>query len=445
MSAAEFAALMEQLGPWPAPPRLAVACSGGADSLALTLLADGWVRARRGRLAALTVDHGLRPESAAEARQVGDWLRRRRIDHHILVWAGPKPSANLPALAREARYRLLGGWCREHRCIGLLLGHQLEDQAETLLLRMARGSGLDGLAGMAPVTQRSDLRLLRPLLAVPRARLEATLRAHRQPWVEDPSNRDPVYARSRIRALLPALAAEGLTAARLAATASRLAGSRATLSALTDRLLAEAASLSPAGYCLVRPAILAAAPRELSLRALARLLALTSGADVPPRFERLERLHGDICEGGLAGGRTLHGCCILPWRGQVLICREPAAMAPPIALARRETALWDNRFRVQLTGRRQPLRHPFEVGALGLAGWRQIGSRLGDRDRLRVPGAVRPSLPALFDLDGVVAVPHLGYRRPAEPEEFVAVFQPVRRAMAGDGRCLLSSLALDIC
>src|SRR5712691_3859412 len=227
IGADEFAALMAPHGPFESAPFLAVAVSGGADSLALCLLAWDWARRLGGSLAALTVDHGLRAASAEEAAQVGDWLAARGIAHRILAWQPPARLRNMQAAARAARYALLTEWCRAAGCLHLLTAHHREDQAETLLLRLARGSGLDGLAGMAASREATSCRLLRPLLSVPRDRLAATLRAAGQSWIEDPTNRDATYARARLRHSADLLASEGLSAARLAATARHLGRARA--------------------------------------------------------------------------------------------------------------------------------------------------------------------------------------------------------------------------
>ncbi|MBM3518438.1 MAG: tRNA lysidine(34) synthetase TilS, partial [Alphaproteobacteria bacterium] len=222
LTAAGLGEALAPLGPFERAPVVAVGCSGGADSLALTLLADRWARGLGGRLVALTVDHGLRPESAAEARQVGAWLTAHGIAHRTLRWRGEKPRSNHQARARAARLALLADWCRRHGVLHVLLAHQREDQAETLLLRLGRGSGVSGLAAMAPVREAAGVRFLRPLLAVPRVRLEATLTALRQPWLSDPSNDMTAYARTTARALLPRLEALGASPRRLAATATRL-------------------------------------------------------------------------------------------------------------------------------------------------------------------------------------------------------------------------------
>src|SRR5690242_4383018 len=171
VGAAEFAALMARFEPFEARPRLAVAVSGGADSMALVLLARDWAEVRGGALTALTVDHRLRKAAAAEAVQVGRWLAERGIDHQVLVRDDGHGSGGVQAAARDARYRLLEAWCRKTGALHLLVGHHREDQAETLLLRLARGSGVDGLAGMAMLAERAACRVLRPLLGVARARL----------------------------------------------------------------------------------------------------------------------------------------------------------------------------------------------------------------------------------------------------------------------------------
>ena len=157
IGAAEFAALLDPLGPFEPAPLLAVGVSGGADSLALVLLADRWARARRGSVLALTVDHALRDGSAAEAAQVGHWLAARGIAHEVLRWDGPKPATAIQETARAARYRLLGQRCAGTGILHLLLAHHRDDQAETVLLRRAQGSGRDGLAGMAAIRETDQL------------------------------------------------------------------------------------------------------------------------------------------------------------------------------------------------------------------------------------------------------------------------------------------------
>lgn len=298
---------------WPG----AVAVSGGGDSLALLLLLAEWARAN-GQVApvSLTVDHGLRRNSAGEAAGVVAQAAAWGLEAHALRWRGPKPTADIEALAREARYRLMGDWCRTHRVNCLYVAHTEDEQAETFLLRLMRGSGVDGLAAMGaisalPVPACEMIQVARPLLAVPRARLRAFLNARQVPWLEDPMNSDTRFARARLRAAWPALESLGFSAKRIAAAARHLGRAKSVLERSADALLADVSR--PAGnHILLDAAKFAAAPEETGLRALAILLTRVSGQVQRPRFERLERLYFAIRFGTVGGGRTLHGCCIGP-------------------------------------------------------------------------------------------------------------------------------------
>ena len=429
VTATEFAALMAPLGPFEALPRLAVAVSGGRDSLALALLAAGWCRSAGGEVVGLTVDHRLRPGSGAEARQVGRWLAAAGIAYHILVRRDELAAGSRQAAARAARYALLGDWCRRQGVLHLLVAHQREDQAETLLLRLGRGSGIEGLAAMPAVVERVGLRLLRPLLAVPRRRLEATLRALGQPWLDDPSNLDPAYARTALRRLMPPLAVAGLDAGRLAATAHRLGRARAALEESVADWLAGAAAIRPEGWLELDERALAAAPREIGLAGLARCLVTIGGAPYPPRRQRLERLQGRLLEGG---GGTLAGCRIVRRRGRLLICREPAACGPPLALAPGAAGRWDGRFAVARPRQAGDPR-PVVVDRLGVAGWTALAAARPDLRDSPVPPPARPVLPALWHGTTLLGVPHLdhwpGFPGTARPSMRFAPDRP----LAGPG------------
>lgn len=221
---------------WKAAPAIVLAVSGGPDSIALMWLAARWRRAlpRGPRLIAVTVDHGLRSEAAAEARDVKRLARTLDLPHRTLRWTGAKPKTGLPAVARTARYRLLAQAARQSGATHILTAHTRDDQAETLLMRMLRGSGIAGLAAMAWESERDGLRLARPLLNVSKSRLIATLKKAKVGFADDPTNRDLSFTRPRLRALMPALAAEGGDARNLARLASRLARANAAVEVLAD-------------------------------------------------------------------------------------------------------------------------------------------------------------------------------------------------------------------
>jgi tRNA(Ile)-lysidine synthase len=221
---------------WKGAPAIVLAVSGGPDSVALMWLAARWRRAlsRGPRLVAVTVDHGLRAEAAREAREVKRLARALDLPHRTVRWSGAKPNTGLPAAARTARYRLLAQAARVHGATHILTAHTRDDQAETLLMRMLRGSGISGLAAMARVSERDGVLLARPFLDVSKSQLIATLKKAKIGFADDPTNRDASFTRPRLRALLPALAAEGGNTRNLARLAARLSRANAALEVLVD-------------------------------------------------------------------------------------------------------------------------------------------------------------------------------------------------------------------
>lgn len=409
-----FARLMGPLGPFEPAPRLAAAVSGGSDSLALAILGAGWARAAGGSLTALVVDHRLREASGEEARHTAKTLTGYGIRAVILTRDGAAPETAIEAVAREARYRLMGEWCGANRVLHLLVGHQLNDQAETVLLRLAAGSGLDGLAAMPAIQETGWGRLLRPLLGVPPDRLRAMLRVLGLDWIEDPTNTDDAFARSRLRGSARILAAEGLAPARLATTAARIGAGRSVLEAQTAALLAAGAAVHPAGYARLDRSALAHAPADLAWRAIERVIRTIGAGRYPPRRERLTRLFAMLRDDAPAKTRTLGGCIIRPDRAGVLVAREPAAARQVVALdaGGDGEVFWDCRFRLRLASAART-RRDLRIAALGAAGLRAVTAQGPFADGAHIPATARPSLPALHDRRGVLEVPHLGYNRVA--------------------------------
>jgi tRNA(Ile)-lysidine synthase len=423
VTADEFARLMACCGPFEPRPLLAVAVSGGADSLALALLADEWARARHGRIVALTVDHGLRAEARAEARSVARWMKRRGIAHRALVWRGAKPSAGVQARAREARYRLLGEACRGAFALHLLLGHTRDDQAETVLLRLAAGSGPHGLAAMPPVHEKADYRLVRPLLGMPRARLRATLTARGQDCIEDPSNRDERFARIRVRRLLAEAQCGAEHSAAIAGAADELGRFRARRERAIADVLARAVSIFPEGHARLDPAPLAGSPPEVGWRALAALLGTIGGLGYPPRAEAVRELHADLGAGRLGRGRTLARCRLVPDGAHWLVVREARGVEAVRLRASASIAAWDGRFAIKVKG----MAPGGNIGPLGAAGWAELVAAQSALRATPVPYPARLTLPALRDRTGIAAVPSLGYRRRGCPEKtLIAAPAPLR-------------------
>jgi len=298
--------------PWPG----AVAVSGGGDSVALMHLLAAWAKKRKRRAPpVVTVDHGLRAGSDADARKVVRWAKSAALRSHALRWEGPHPNSDIEAAARQARYRLMGELARANGIRALYVGHTLDDQAETFLLRLIRGSGLDGLSAMRtiapyPIPGFRELQLVRPLLSFERAQVRSHLTSRKLEWLEDAMNEDERFARVRLRKAWPALESAGLSKFRIAAAAAHLARARDALDLVTEAVFRRAVRPSHGGVH-VDGAALVSAPREIGLRALAQLLQLVAQKPYRPRFERLERLYDGIANGTIGGGCTLHGCRIV--------------------------------------------------------------------------------------------------------------------------------------
>jgi tRNA(Ile)-lysidine synthase len=420
LTLAEFGAAIASLALFETRPFSAVAVSGGPDSLALAILADRWTRERGGELCALTVDHRLRSESGAEIRRLQDWLSARAIRHVVLAWSGEKPKSGIQEAARVARYRLLSGWCREHGCLHLLTAHHREDQIETHLIRRRAHSGADGLAGMSAIRELGDCRLLRPLLDFPKGRLLALLDAEHQPFITDPSNRNPAFERSRFRKDDGAMPAATELPALLAEIHTR-GTSRVARERDGNALLARAANLHPAGFAVLDLGVLLALPHDKAQRVLSAVAATIGGALYPARRERIARLR-DVLGAAACRGHTLGGCRFIHWRERVLVMRELARASEPTRLAPGESIFWDRRFNVTLPPDGAT---PVTIGYLGLAGVAQLNRLAPQVWRSRLPRLLSPILPAVWDDNGIAAVPHLGYRSKSARALPQFMFRPV--------------------
>jgi len=349
--------------------RLALAVSGGADSLSLLVLFSEW-RQRSGWSGVaevLTVDHGLRPESAGEASFVSNRAETYGLPCAILRWQGEKPSRNIQEDARRARYRLIAAHMARSGAEALVLGHHLHDQAETFLDRLTRGSGLTGLGAMAPDEQDGPegLRLLRPLLSIPRERLAASLEDRGLSWCTDPSNSDPKYKRSRLRRVLPLLEAEGLSAERIAETARQIKRAREALDAIVRQTAETRIENHPAGPLRLPGGVYRGLAEELRLRLLTFMIWRITGDRPRLRLRKLENLDrelmsGSSCRHSLAGALFETG-------GSWLWGWKEAGRAPPETLVDPDgPGVWDRRYRYRPSGpgRRMPSGQDIRLGPL---------------------------------------------------------------------------------
>jgi len=387
---------------------VAVAVSGGGDSVALLHLLHRAALERGRRLFAVTVDHGLRPEAAAEAAGVARLCADLDIPHQSLRWDRGAISGNLMDQARQARRKLIADWAKAQGIGCIALGHTADDEAETVLMALARASGLDGLAGMRRVWQLDGLRWMRPLLGHDRAELRRYLRRHGIAWVDDPSNDNPQFTRVRARAALAALAPLGITAQAIATSANHLKLAQNALQDMLRRFVAR--EVVEAGGALQIPqAAFQDLPQDLQRRLLNAAIDWLSAAAYPARGAKQRTLLAAVTAGKAA---TLAGCRFRCAGGFIHICREPRAVA---ALASATDARWDNRW--QMTGPHAPdlaIRALGAQGLLQIKDWRSAGLR---RDVLLVS-------PAIWHNTALIAAPMAGSSNgwTAKPSQAFASF-----------------------
>jgi tRNA(Ile)-lysidine synthase len=365
---------------------IAVAVSGGSDSMALLRLVEQWSH-HLIKISALTVDHGLRSEAAAEAIKVAEWCALLGLEHHTLRWEGTKPKTGLQAKARAARYDLLSAWCKAHGVTYLLTGHTMDDQAETVLMRQQRTDTAESLAGIWETTVWNEVKVFRPLLGQSRADLRAYLTSLGQPWMDDPSNTDQRFERVRVRQTL----VDEDRRVELADIAVKAGHAARALAVGTEQWINSQLTSYPEGFGAIPRIGFCELDTALQRRVLQQLL-LIYGAGHRAEPGELDYLAKWIIGHGISR-RTLGGAMFACRQSSVLIGREWARISPdPVIVPGLGEILWDGRFLIQAPPQAQVI---------------PVGRLHGVARREEIPGFVQQSLPAVLMVDGGVIIPHL--------------------------------------
>lgn len=435
-------------GPLLAPFRRAVlAVSGGPDSMALMVLAARWVASGRApaglTLEVATVDHGLRASSTREADWVAERAKALGFQHTTLVWGGNKPGSALQARAREARYALLVAHARAATPAAVVTAHTADDQAETLLMRLGRGSGVDGLAGMAPsrpLLPDGSVQLVRPLLGLRKGALTAMLRDAGATWLDDPSNERLDFERVRLRAAHDHLAALGLSNDKLALSAQRLGRARDALAAVTEARLEALVDTHGGVYGSLDRAAWEAEPEEIRVRLLVRLLGAFGGQAKPAQLSQVEALVATLARGRPVA-QTLGGCIVSQGRTTLRLYREPGHHTlGETPLMPGGAVVWDWRFRVRYAAPEPGEDDAFENGGapvdvdaapvvvrpLGLAAYATLRGGLAPKDR--PPARAAAGLPSIWSGARLLAVPSLRGAAPAD-DRFRAEFLGLKKEL----------------
>jgi tRNA(Ile)-lysidine synthase len=415
---------LDQLGPFEDEPIIAVGVSGGSDSMALVDLANRWANRTNGKVVALIVDHGLRSESAKESEQVKSSLEKMGIESHILCWVGVKPLSNIQAKAREARSRLLTDWCKKNKFLHLLLGHTMDDQSETLYIRLKRGSGVDGLSAMSRVIKVNQVRILRPLLGLRRVDLQEYLIKSKIEWINDPSNENERFERVKVRSFLNE---DELFKLRLANTASHMGRARAGLEAAAMQLIIESVRIDALGFAVIDLVKFANFGEEEQLRALVRVLSVIGGKEYKPRFESLTRLISVLQMEGSGKSMTLHYCRVINKGDIALVVKEKSKDDLRIPLS--ASLCWDGRFVIEANIEEisSRIKEEVYVDFLTEEEWGGIKKVVGKKN---IPSHAIYTLPALKISKKVVAVPQIKFYD-VDLEKYVRIWFRPRLSLSG--------------
>lgn len=375
------------------PDVMGVAVSGGGDSVALLHLLHEMAQEAGKQLRVVTVNHHLRPEAIEEVHFVAGLCANLGVSHDVLDWDGWDGRGNLQAAARNARYQLISQWATRNKICTIALGHTADDQAETVLMRLARRSGVDGLAGMASRHSAYGIEWCRPMLHLSRSALRDYLRDIDVRWIDDPSNDDETFDRIKARRVLTALAPLGIDVEGLSVVAENMAHARKALSWQSFLAAKEIATIQ-SGAIVLTASKLRLQPEEIRRRLLVRAVMSIARRDYAPRREAVETLLDELNTGG---GATLDGCRSLHWKGHIWVFREYAAAArqqSPLG------ELWDGRWHLSCDTPPDD-QAGLEIRALGVDGLQQVEDwRAAGR-----PRELLLSSPAVWRGDALVSAP----------------------------------------
>jgi tRNA(Ile)-lysidine synthase len=418
----EFNQLFEKLGPYEESPKLAVAVSGGSDSLALTLSLHQWVKSKNGSLYALTIDHQLRSQSAEESLVVHNWLKSHNI-HHTIIKAHILSKNNLASEARQERYKLLTEWCQDNNILHLFVAHTLDDQAENFVIRASRGSGLDGLSHIKYISYKNKVRVLRPFLQISKASLQKFLLSQNHHWIEDPTNVDQDYLRVRARNFLNSNYIEeaSLMKTRLKNAALHIYEVNQVIYNLVYKFFTSNVKFFPEGYIRVQYNSFLALEKPVALKILAKALIAIGGLEYTPRLQTLYNIYESLSNITSSGPNTFCHCQILKEFKNNAFYIISESRPFPLSVQNKQFT-WRNKLLIQLTDRLlKAYSNKLFINTL----------KQGDKEILKIasnhfvikklPKSILFSIPALYLEDQVIAIPHLDYYRPPFNKEDISI------------------------
>lgn len=410
----EFSKIMEGLGPYEACPKIAIAVSGGADSLTLTYLLSYWVKKKKGQIMALTFDHGLRDESFLEACQVHEWLEYEKIPHITLQDKKPDYQYKIQENARSRRYKALLEWCQKHQFTHLVTGHHQQDNFETFLQRLSHSSGLRGLTGISSIINLPQVRILRPLLSIPKERILLTLKSMQKKWIEDPSNHNIQFSRVRMRYVLEKLNQQGLTETYFKKIMNELDKANQRIENEAQNCLIKSVRLSPLGFVEVNRDDFLSYDESIQQRVMGQILCCIGGQYYFPKKKQIMCLLENIC---MRKNATLWGCQVLHRKKVLLIFRELDAIKEKKQVFKQDLQYiyWDKRFIIERENKGS-VNNQNEDYFITLPSelkddeWAQYKDQIDQIDQIVIPKPILFTLPVIKRLDGSFIIPHFKIR-----------------------------------
>lgn len=391
--------------------KIAIAVSGGIDSLALVFLVKEWIKSKSPNieLVALTVDHKLRPTSTEEAEYVHDLMNKNDIEHHILTWDSLKNQSNIEFHARNARYELMTSFCKQEGIENLLIAHHLQDQAETFMIRLFRGSGIDGLSAIQNESEVNGIKLIRPLLNIKKQDLTEYLVQNKIEWVEDESNEDEKYLRNKIRKFLDSLDEKDLIVNRISNTVNEISKARKIIENDLLNRASEMVEISDLSFVKLNLKKFQKLDKDLGLRLLAWIFMDVSGNEYKPRLEKLKRFYNKIVqERGINKKQTFYGCCFyLHETGRLIFYREVSKVRSGLKNIGNNEYLWDGRFIVKNIDDSFEINNITPQALNGLIRSKKINERIVKR--FDIPKEIFYTIPVVRVLEKIVQIPHIKY------------------------------------
>ena len=409
---------MDSLGPYEKNPHLAVAVSGGCDSLCLAILTSKWVSMNGGKITALIVDHGLRKNSKKECLKLQKILNKKKISNFCFKWMPLKKSKkSIQQKAREFRYNVFEDWCFKKNIFHLLIAHHFDDQKETLLMRLNDNSNIYGLSCMPKILFKKKVRILRPMLDFKKKEIIEYLKERKVEWFEDPTNKHLKYARNKFRKILPILEKKGLTDNKLKKILKGAQKERKRIETKTTEWFIKNIQIDDFGFAKININNFKSLKKNEFIFIFSRIFNIVSGSIYPPKSKYVENFFKQIKLKKTIKPINLGGCHIFFSKKQLYVCRETFKKNRKQKINFEfNKAVWDNRFEIECkkdknSFLKKELGQTFFIEQLQTNGWNEITLKNEDfKKYLNMPNKIILSLPAVKNKrNDVLYVPHLNY------------------------------------